>query len=387
MDHNLATRLNNIAPFHVMELAKMAADLEAQGRHIIHMEIGEPDFTAPQVVIDAASKAMADGRLQYTSALGVPALREAIAQHYLRTYGLTIPASRIIVTAGASAALLLACAALVEPGAEVLMPDPCYPCNRHFVAAFEGKAVLVESGPAERFQLSDQMVGQHWGAATKGVLLASPSNPTGTSIAVDELAKIIATVKGHGGFTIVDEIYQGLSYDAAPVSALSLDDDVVIINSFSKYFNMTGWRLGWLVVPERIVPQLEKLAQNLFICPSSVAQHAAIACFSSEALAIYEERKAEFKRRRDYIVPALIALGFDVPVMPDGAFYVYADCSRFSDDADEFTRSLLQEAGVVIVPGLDFGASGARRYVRISYATSMDNLKEAVKRIAHYLQG
>lgn len=387
MDHNLATRLNNIAPFHVMELAKMAADLEAQGRHIIHMGIGEPDFTAPQVVIDAASKAMADGRLQYTSALGVPALREAIAQHYLRTYGLTIPASRIIVTAGASAALLLACAALVEPGAEVLMPDPCYPCNRHFVAAFEGKAVLVESGPAERFQLSDQMVGQHWGDATKGVLLASPSNPTGTSIAVDELAKIIATVKSHGGFTIVDEIYQGLSYDAAPVSALSLDDDVVIINSFSKYFNMTGWRLGWLVVPERIVPQLEKLAQNLFICPSSVAQHAAIACFSSEALAIYEERKAEFKRRRDYIVPALIALGFDVPVMPDGAFYVYADCSRFSDDADEFTRSLLQEAGVVIVPGLDFGASGARRYVRISYATSMDNLKEAVKRISHYLQG
>ncbi|MCU6435451.1 pyridoxal phosphate-dependent aminotransferase [Undibacterium sp. Jales W-56] len=385
MEKNLASRLDNIAPFHVMELAKMAADLEAQGRHIIHMGIGEPDFTAPQMVIDAAGKAMAEGRLQYTSALGVPALREAIARHYLDAFGLTVPASRIIVTAGASAALLLACAALVEPGAEVLMPDPCYPCNRHFVAAFEGKASLIESGPAQRFQLSDAMVAAHWGVATKGVLLASPSNPTGTSIAHDELAKIIATVKARGGFTIVDEIYQGLSYEGAPFSALSLDDDVVVINSFSKYFNMTGWRLGWLVVPERIVPHIEKLAQNLFICASSVAQHAALACFSPEALAVYEERKAEFKRRRDYIVPALTALGFAVPVMPDGAFYVYADCSRFSDDADQFTRDLLQQAGVVIVPGLDFGAAGARRYVRISYATSMENLQEAVRRIAQFL--
>lgn len=385
MEKNLASRLDNIAPFHVMELAKMAADLEAQGRHIIHMGIGEPDFTAPQIVIDAAGKAMADGRLQYTSALGVPALREAIARHYLHTFGLVIPASRIIVTAGASAALLLACAALVEPGAEVLMPDPCYPCNRHFVAAFEGKARLIESGPQQRFQLSDAMVNEHWSEATKGVLLASPSNPTGTSINHGELARIITSVKARGGFTIVDEIYQGLSYEGAPFSALSLDDDVVVINSFSKYFNMTGWRLGWLVVPERIVPHIEKLAQNLFICASSVAQHAAVACFSPEALAIYEERKAEFKRRRDYIVPALTALGFEVPVMPDGAFYVYADCSRFSADADQFTRDLLQEAGVAIVPGLDFGTSGARRYVRISYATSMANLQEAVRRIAEFL--
>ncbi|MFZ6814586.1 pyridoxal phosphate-dependent aminotransferase [Undibacterium sp. Rencai35W] len=385
MEKNLASRLDNIAPFHVMELAKMAADLEAQGRHIIHMGIGEPDFTAPQVVIDAAGKAMADGRLQYTSALGVPALREAIARHYLDTFGLVIPASRIIVTAGASAALLLACAALVEPGAEVLMPDPCYPCNRHFVAAFEGKARLIESGPQQRFQLSDAVVNEHWSEATKGVLLASPSNPTGTSINHGELARIITSVKARGGFTIVDEIYQGLSYEGAPFSALSLDDDVVVINSFSKYFNMTGWRLGWLVVPERIVPHIEKLAQNLFICASSVAQHAAVACFSPEALTVYEERKAEFKRRRDYIVPALTALGFEVPVMPDGAFYVYADCSRFSADADQFTRDLLQEAGVVIVPGLDFGTSGARRYVRISYATSMANLQEAVRRIAEFL--
>ena len=218
------------------------------------------------------------------------------------------------------------------------------------------------------------------------MLLASPSNPTGTSIDPDELAKIIATVKEKNGFTIVDEIYQGLSYDAAPFSALLLDDDVIVINSFSKYFNMTGWRLGWLVVPERIVPQIEKLAQNLFICPSSVAQYAALACFSEEAIQIFEQRKDEFKRRRDYLVPALRDLGFIVPATPDGAFYVYADCSRFSDDADRFSKEILNEAGVVIVPGLDFGPSTARQYVRISYATSMANLEEAVKRIGNYLQ-
>ncbi|MBC3877027.1 pyridoxal phosphate-dependent aminotransferase [Undibacterium sp. FT79W] len=386
MHNNLASRLDNIAPFHVMELMKMAAALEEQGRHLIHMGIGEPDFTAPQTVIDAAAKAMADGRLQYTSALGLPALREAIATYYLQQYGLTIPASRIIVTAGASAALLLACAALVEPGKEVLMPDPCYPCNRHFVAAFNGQAKLVASGAEDRFQLSGQMVRQNWGDNTSGVLLASPSNPTGTSISTSELKAIIASVKQRGGFTIVDEIYQGLSYDAAPFSALSLDDDVVVINSFSKYFNMTGWRLGWIVVPERIVPQIEKLAQNLFICASSVAQHAALACFTPETMAIYENRKAELERRRDYIVPALRELGFGIPVMPDGAFYVYADCSRFTDDADAFAKEVLTQAGVVIVPGLDFGPATANTYVRLSYANSFENLQEAVARLSQFLQ-
>lgn len=386
MHNNLASRLDHIAPFHVMELMKMASTLEEQGRHLIHMGIGEPDFTAPQTVIDAAAKAMADGRLQYTSALGLPALREAIATYYLQQYGLTIPASRIIVTAGASAALLLACAALVEPGKEVLMPDPCYPCNRHFVAAFNGQAKLVASGAEDRFQLSDQMVRQNWGDNTSGVLLASPSNPTGTSISTAELAAIIASVKQRGGFTIVDEIYQGLTYDAAPFSALSLDGDVVVINSFSKYFNMTGWRLGWIVVPERIVPQIEKLAQNLFICASSVAQHAALACFTPETMAIYENRKAEFKRRRDYIVPALRALGFGIPVMPDGAFYVYADCSLFTDDADAFAKEVLTQAGVVIVPGLDFGPATASTYVRLSYANSFENLQEAVARLSRFLQ-
>jgi len=383
--HDLASRLQNIAPFHVMELAKMAAALEQQGNHIIHMGIGEPDFTAAPAVVAAATQAMADGKMQYTSATGLPALREAISAHYQRVYGLDIAPSRIIVTAGASAALLLACAALVEKGAEVLMPDPSYPCNRHFVAAFEGSAKLIESGPEHRFQLSAGMVQEHWSAATKGVLLASPSNPTGTSILPDELKKIVDVVRAKKGFTIVDEIYQGLSYEGAPFSALSLGEDVIVINSFSKYFNMTGWRLGWLVLPESLVPQVEKLAQNLFICASSIAQHAGIACFAPESIALYEERKAEFKRRRDYIVPQLERLGFKVPVRPDGAFYVYADCSALSDDADAFTIDMLNKAGVVLVPGLDFGPATAHRYIRLSYATSMENLQEAVRRLEEYL--
>ncbi|HEY4316910.1 MAG TPA: pyridoxal phosphate-dependent aminotransferase [Herbaspirillum sp.] len=384
----IAARLQNIAPFHVMELAKIAASLEQQGRHMIHMGIGEPDFTAAPAVVEAAHRAMLDGKMQYTSATGLPALREAIAGHYLQVYGLHVDPSRIVVTAGASAALLLACAALVERGAQVLMPDPCYPCNRHFVAAFDGEARMIASGPEERFQLTGDMVRRHWSAATRGVLLASPSNPTGTSIPPEELARIAEAVRERDGFAIVDEIYQGLSYEGAPFSALSLGEDIIVINSFSKYFNMTGWRLGWLVLPPQLVPQIEKLAQNLFICPSSIAQHAALACFTPASRIEYEARKQEFKRRRDYIVPALIELGFKVPALPDGAFYVYADCSALlndaTPDADSLTLAIMHQAGVVVVPGLDFGPSTAQRYIRVSYATSMENLQEAVRRLKKF---
>jgi aspartate/methionine/tyrosine aminotransferase len=368
-----------------MELIKMAAALEQQGRSIIHMGIGEPDFSVAQPVSDAASAAIAAGKTRYTHATGLPELREAISQHYQTAYGITVPVSRIIITAGASGALLLACAALVEAGSEVLMPDPCYPCNRHFVSAFEGIPQLIPSGPAERFQLSAALVKQHWRANTRGVLLASPSNPTGTTIETTELAQIVDLVRERQGFTVVDEIYQGLTYDAAPYSALALGEDVIVINSFSKYFNMTGWRLGWLVVPPNLLPAIEKLAQNMFICASSIAQHAALACFTPESLAIFESRKAEFHRRRDYIVPALRNLGFNIPVTPDGAFYVYADCSAFSNDADAFTKDILNKTGVVIVPGLDFGPHTAKNYIRVSYSTSMSQLEEAVKRLRVYL--
>jgi aspartate/methionine/tyrosine aminotransferase len=381
----LASRVDAIEPFYVMELMKEAQALERAGRDIIHMSIGEPDFTAPEPVINAAADALKRGVTQYTNALGITPLREAIARHYRDTFGLTVDPERIVVTAGASAALLLACMALVDNGDEVLMPDPCYPCNRHFVSAADGKPVLIASGPAERFQLTAEHVEENWGPATRGVLLASPSNPTGTSIEPDELRRIVDKVRAHGGFTIVDEIYQGLSYDAKPVSALSFGDDVVTVNSFSKYFNMTGWRLGWLVVPHAMVSAVEKLSQNLFICASALAQHAALACFEPQTIAIYESRRLEFKRRRDYIVPALRSLGFGVPVVPDGAFYVYADTTTVhhpaAGDSDALTHSMLHDAGVVLVPGVDFGFHAPERYIRLSYATAYSKLEEAVERL------
>lgn len=386
MTFPLAHRLAAIAPFRVMEVIKRAHELELAGRSVIHMGIGEPDFPTAEPVLNAAAHALQEGATRYTPAMGLPQLREAISKHYHDTFGIEVPASRIIVTAGASGALLLACAALIERDKEVLMPDPSYPCNRHFVAAFEGRAKLIPTGPAERFQLTAEQVATHWTNQTSGVLLASPSNPTGTSIAPAELARIVEVVRQQGGFTLVDEIYQGLSYDAAPESALALGDDIVVINSFSKYFNMTGWRLGWLVVPPHMLGAVEKLAQNMFICASSVAQHAALACFTSKASAIFESRKAEFQRRRDFIVPALKKLHLVIPIVPDGAFYVYADCSHWSDDAQELTSSILESTGVVLVPGADFGSHGARRYIRVSYATSMDNLVEAVGRLSEFFQ-
>ncbi|WP_250862424.1 pyridoxal phosphate-dependent aminotransferase [Caballeronia sp. INML3] len=381
----LASRVDAIEPFYVMELMKEAQALERAGRDVIHMSIGEPDFTAPEPVIHAAADALKRGVTQYTNALGITPLREAIARHYRDTFGLTVDPERIVVTAGASAALLLACMALVDNGDEVLMPDPCYPCNRHFVSAADGKPVLIASGPAERFQLTAEHVEESWGPATRGVLLASPSNPTGTSIEPDELRRIVDTVRARGGFTIVDEIYQGLSYDAKPVSALSFGDDVVTVNSFSKYFNMTGWRLGWLVVARSMVSAVEKLSQNLFICASALAQHAALACFEPQTIAIYEARRLEFKRRRDYIVPALRSLGFGVPVVPDGAFYVYADTTTVhhpaAGNSDALTHSMLHDAGVVLVPGADFGFHAPERYIRLSYATAYSKLEEAVERL------
>ena len=387
MSFTLAHRLDDIEPFHVMEVIKRAADLEKAGRSIIHLSIGEPDFPTAQPVLDAAARALQDGAMRYTHATGLPALRESISKHYKTRFQLDVPAERVVVTAGASGALLLACAALIGRDSEVLMPDPSYPCNRHFVAAFEGRATMIPCGPLERFQLTAAMVRAHWSERTAGVLLASPSNPTGTSIPTGELRAIADAARERGGFTLVDEIYQGLSYDATPESALALGEDLIVINSFSKYFNMTGWRLGWLVVPPTMLPAIEKLAQNMFICASSIAQQAALACFTPEATAIFESRKEEFQRRRDYLVPALKQLGFDIPVIPDGAFYIYADCTAFTHDTDAFARELLDQTGVVLVPGLDFGDYASRRYLRVSYATSMENLAEAVARLGKYLAG
>jgi aspartate/methionine/tyrosine aminotransferase len=385
----VASRVDLIEPFRVMEMVKQAAAMRRDGVDVISMSVGEPDFTAPEMVADAAMDAIRGGATQYTESLGLPALRDAIAGHYARFYGLDIDPRRIVVTAGASAGLLLACAALVAEGDEVLMPDPCYPCNRHFVSAFGGKPVLLYSSAAERYQLTAAHLAEHWSHKSRGVLVASPSNPTGTSMTVPQARELLAAVRARGGFAIVDEIYQGLSYGDKPVSALALDDNVITVNSFSKYFSMTGWRLGWLVVPDSLVPVFEKLAQNLFICAPTIAQHAALACFRDDALDIFEARRLEFQRRRDFLVPALRELGFSVPVMPDGAFYVYADIAnlphRHANDSTAFGKAMLEQAHVAIVPGDDFGFAAPKRHVRFSYATKYERIEEAVQRLAKQL--
>ncbi len=391
----LASRTERIEPFYVMEVAKAAAELGAQVAHtdspMLYLNIGEPDFTAAPLVQAAAERAIRDGRTQYTAALGLPALRERLSDWYRAHYGLEVPARRIVVTAGASAALQLACLALIEPGDEVLMPDPSYPCNRHFVSAAEGRAVLLPTDAAHRFQLSADQVREHWGKRTRGVLLASPSNPTGTSIAPDEMRRIHAEVQARGGITLVDEIYLGLIYDAAfGRSALSIDDQVISLNSFSKYFNMTGWRLGWMVVPKVMVPALERLAQNLYICPSTVAQHAALACFEPASLQLFEQRRAEFQARRDAFIPALRSIGLDVPVMPDGAFYAWADCSRACERLGvqgswDFAFEVMRRAHVAITPGRDFGTADTARFVRFSTASSMATLQTSIERLRSLL--
>ncbi len=392
----ISSRAQRIEPFYVMEVAKAASALAGKVAQtespMIFLNIGEPDFTAPPLVQEAAVKAVRDGLTHYTQATGMLALRERISDWYLQRFNVTVPASRIVVTAGASAALQLACLALIESGDEILMPDPSYPCNRHFVSAADGTAVLLATTAAERFQLSADKVQAAWGEKTRGVLLASPSNPTGTSIHPEELRRIHNVVSHQGGITLVDEIYLGLSYDAQyGQTALALSDDIISINSFSKYFNMTGWRLGWLVVPERIVPVIERLAQNLFICPSTVSQYAALACFETASLAEYERRRAEFKARRDYFIPALDALGLRVPVMPDGAFYAWADCSATCQtlgvkDSWDLAFEIMKQAHVAVTPGRDFGVTDTHNFIRFSTASSMPQLQLAVERLKVLLE-
>lgn len=382
----LAARTQDFLTFQVVELFKQAQALQAGGHDIISLGIGEPDFTAPPQVVEALERAARAGLSGYGPPAGLMPLREAIAQFYHDKFGAKINPARVIVTAGASGALTLACAALVNHGGEVLMPDPSYPANSNFVLAAGGVPRLIPSSAAKRFQLSADDVARHWTPATQGVLVASPSNPTGTSIAHAELAQLLAQVRARDGFAIVDEIYLGLSYENAPRSALTLDDDIIVINSFSKFFHMTGWRLGWMIVPEDMVAPVEKIAASLAICAPTLAQHAALACFTEQAMKTFEHRREAFKQRRDYLLPEFERLGIHVPVKPDGAFYIYADISNLGMDSATFSQQLLLQAGVAAVPGLDFGPAHGKHTMRFSYATGLDRLEEAVARIGKLLQ-
>lgn len=385
----ISQRAKSIDPFFAMEFGKHAAALEAQGHPVIKLSLGEPDFGAPPAVLEAARTAVDGGAIPYSAALGIPALREAIAGFYLREHGVTIAPDRIIVTAGASAALLLVTAALVDAGDEVLVGDPSYPCNRQFLSSFGAKVKLVSTDAATRFQLSSESVRANWSANTQGLMIATPSNPTGTSVPPEELRAICDWAREHGAWRIVDEIYLNLGdRDAAgrpPQTVLAVDDGAIVINSFSKYFGMTGWRLGWAVVPEALVPTMERLAQNYYICASALSQQAALACFTPASLAVCEERRVEFARRRALVLEGLAGIGLPVPVPPDGAFYVYFDVSGTGMTSWQFCERVLQEQHVALTPGKDFGHCGADRYVRLSYAASADKLREAIRRLGLFM--
>lgn len=382
MVSSFSARSRAIEPFHVMALLARANALQAAGHDVIHLEIGEPDFTTAAPIVAAGQAALGAGQTRYTSARGLPQLREAIAGFYAQRYSLDIDPARILITPGGSGALLLASSLLVDPGKHWLLADPGYPCNRHFLRLVEGDAQLVPVGPQERYQLTADLVDRFWNTDSVGALVASPANPTGTVLHRDELSALSASLRNKGGHLVVDEIYHGLTYGMDAPSVLEVDNDAFVLNSFSKYFGMTGWRLGWLVAPEKAVADLEKLAQNLYISAPSMSQYAALACFEPATLDILEARRGEFARRRDYLLPALRDLGFKIDVEPEGAFYLYADMSAFGGNAYDFCQHLIETEYVAVTPGIDFGRHLASRHVRFSYTQSLPRLEQAVERIA-----
>ncbi|UCV04658.1 pyridoxal phosphate-dependent aminotransferase [Dechloromonas denitrificans] len=379
-----AQRLAEIAPFHVVELLTRARQLEAEGRDIIHMEVGEPDFPTPEPIAKAAIAAIQGGKTLYTEALGLPELREAIAGFYRQRYGVAVPAKRIAVTNGASGALNLAFACLADPGSEWLLADPGYPCNRHILRTYEGRPLNIPVGPQTNFQPTPELLQQHWTAQTAGLLVASPANPTGTLLTLDEIRALAAVCRQKNAHFLVDEIYHGLTYECNAPSACAAGDDIWVINSFSKYFQMTGWRLGWMVIPEPYVRDVEKLAQNLVLCPSTPAQYAALAAFEPATIAILEARRSEFRKRRDFLAPALESIGFRITARPEGAFYLYCDCSALSGDSFALARDLLEKTGVAATPGLDFGSNEPEKHIRFAYTTGVDRLAEAAERLRRY---
>ena len=397
-----ASRATAISPFLAMAYGEKASALEKQGKDVIRLNLGEPDFGAPEPVLAAMKESLNIPDFPYTSALGMPELREAIARFYEFKHGVKISPSRVVVTAGASGALLLASAALVEPGDNVILGDPSYPCNRRFLNAFGAEVTLVPTRSEDNFQLTAESVADNWKQNTKGVLIATPANPTGTAIDIDELIKIGEYCKANGGFLIVDEIYLDLSLsinDDASQSTINknaklrtvlandkLEDTVVVINSFSKYFGMTGWRLGWCVVPEAMTPIVEKLAQNLFICPSTLSQKAALACFTSEALAQCEQNRINLTKRASFVFNALEKIGLSLDAQPDGAFYAFINIKHTGLSAIEFCDALLSQHHVALTPGNDFGEHNADHYVRLSFATDMDRLNEGLTRLAKFVK-
>ncbi len=382
----IAQRAQDITPFHVMDILAQAKILAAQGKDIIHLEVGEPDFSSPQPIIEAGINALKSAKTHYTPALGLTELREAIARWYQTYYQVTVSADRIVVTPGASGALMLVMGALLERDKKVMLTDPGYPCNRNFARFVEGKVQAIAVDETTDYQLDAKLVNKHWSDDTALALVASPSNPTGTLLSKQQLAELATAVKEKQGHLVVDEIYHGLTYDGVKAStALAVDDTTFIINSFSKFFGMTGWRLGWLVVPQNYVATMERLAQNLFLAAPTVSQYAALSAFDDDALAILEQRRQTFEQRRNTLLPALQDLGLAVNATPQGAFYIYANCKQLLNDKIPDSMALakhwLQQAGVAVTPGNDFGKHMANTHIRFAYTVEPNRLLEALERI------
>jgi len=383
---NIAQRLSEISPFFVMEILARAKELERQGRDIVHMEIGEPDFPTPPTVLAAAARALGQTDIKYTPAAGLPELRQAIASFYRQRHGVTLDQRRIFVTPGASGALMLVMGLALNPGEDVLLADPGYPCYPNFVRVFGGHPRLLPVDELSEFNLSAALIEANWNASVAGVITASPANPTGSIMPPHAMQALIDRVGEKQGFVVSDEIYHGLEYAGAATTALRYSEDVFVINSFSKYFGMTGWRLGWAVVPESAIEGAERLAQNLFISAPTLSQWAALAAFDPETLQELERRRTQFAERRDVLCEGLSRLGFQIRAKPEGAFYVYADCSQVTPDSRAFAMELLEVAGVAITPGRDFGTHQPERFLRFCYTASIPRIREGLDRMADFLR-
>jgi aspartate/methionine/tyrosine aminotransferase len=386
--HRLSQRASKIEPFHVMEIMRHAEQVEARGKRVIHLELGEPSFSTPEPIVEAGKAALEQGQTHYTRAVGIEALRKEVAGFYQEHMNVDLDWQRVAITAGASSGLLMALTAVLDPEDEILLSDPGYPCYPNYVELLGSKYRFIELAEESGFVLKPEQLDKSWGEQTRALLVASPANPTGARMGLEALSLVAENVRQKGGALLVDEIYQGLNYgsETKVESVLQVADDAIVTNSFSKFFGMTGWRIGWSVLPESLMPAFEKIAQNLTISPTTISQFAALKAFSKETLEIAEERRKAFEQRRDYLVGELKRLGFGIQHIPEGAFYVYANIEAFSSDSQMFCSDLLENAAVAVTPGLDFSPSQHKCFVRFSYTADMEQLQEAVRRIESYLE-
>ncbi len=376
----------DIKPFHVMDILARCKEMEAQGVDVIHMEIGEPDFATPKPIVDAGINALKQNLTHYTSAIGLSALREKISQYYLENFSVSVSSNQIVITPGASGALQLVLSYVLQAKKSIMVCDPTYPCNNNVAKLLGGDVVAVPVNEETEYQLTLELVKKNWREDISAVLVSSPSNPTGTICIQEQLLEIAEFLRGKGAYLIVDEIYQGLTYGIPNQTVANTKNNIFVLNSFSKYFGMTGWRIGWLCVPSCDITQVDAIAQNTYLASSTIAQHAALAAFNDETLRILEDRRKAFMRRRDLLCQSLNDIGIKVRVIPQGAFYVYADISEFSKDSFAFCKQLLEDTGLAITPGCDFGDTNAEKYVRFAYTTSEERIQQGMERLKAFLR-